>query len=499
MVIIIFQISCEYDPNGDNYHDVKPLPSEIKVSINLTDIKTGGIFYIYGTTQFQIHPEVGRIQSVEYTHNGKTIKQDNTSWNYYIDPEWFGTKESKDLKMTVTIIENTLAGTLGLGEYTSSVTEEYTLKYVRLTSEDFAIKSQEIDRIVLQMINKDHGPCKYVVNGEEIADLDNIVYKRDRYLFGNYQMNIYLLPESASIEQYYGYDYCVIEFSDKTLGDFSWSSVRHCFDLAHQELYTWSMSELFIHDKDLNILSKKMFEDLHDLMVTPKTGMVVCRRYNTITTYSDKSFSTIVSTISNIWPMGNLQIDERDQLFQGHNFQIDVFDLNIGRQIYTINLPAAIRNFSISEDGKYMLVFVWTNDEENCHIYSLDTNTASLKYSLKSDYGLCKFHPINKYHIIVYNYFTGFEIMDIETRQVLFKNKGGYQSVDPITGNLLYWDENYHYYTQNYQNHFIDKSYYRIYTLIDDTQSLYGAYEQFNNYLIKNTYYVNLYPQLTKK
>ena len=491
IVISLFQISCGYDPDGDSYYHIEPLSSEIGISINLTDIESGGVFYIYGSTSLQIDPEIGRVHSVEYTYNGKTIKQDNSSGEYYINPEWFGAKESKDLKMTVTIIENSLAGTLGFGENTNSVTADYILKYVRLTSSDFVVKSQQIDRIVLQMINRDHGPCKYIVDGEEITDLNNIIFKRDSHP-GYYTMRIYLLPENIPIQNYSFYDYCEIEFGDKMLGDFSgWSTINHYFDHAHQELYAWSMSELFIHDKDLNILSHKTLEDIHDLMVTPQTGLVVYRRYGTITTYSDKSFSKIISTISNDWPM-NIKINELDQLFQGHNFQIDVFDLLTGNQIYTINLPDAIRDFSVSEDGKYLFVLT-SNGAKSC-IYSLDTNSASLKYSLENNYGYwhCQFHPVNKYHVIVNNPSDGFEIMDIETQQILFKNRGGYQSIDPITGNLLFWDEGYSYQTRNYNNHFINNSYMLIYTLVDDTRSTYGAYKQFNHFLIKDSYYIDI-------
>ena len=495
IVINLFQISCEYDPEGDNFNIIEPLPSEIKVLINLTDIESGGVFYIYGSTSFQINPEIGRVYSVEYSYNGKTIIQDNPFDGFYVNPEWFGTKESKDLKMSVTIIENNLAGTFGVNENSSSVTVDYILKYIRLTSSNFEVKSQQFDRILLKMINRDNGPCKYVVAGEEITDLDNIIFKRD-YHPGYYTMRIYLLPENVPTQNYSMYDYCEIEFGDKMLGDFPvGSTINHYFDQAHQEVYAWSMSELFIHDKDLNILSHQMLEDIHDLMVTPKTGLVVHRRFNTITVYSDKSFSKITSTISNEWQM-NIKVNERDQLFQAHNSQIDVFDLHTGNKIYTINLSGSIRDFTLSEDGKY--VFVLTDYGAKGYIYSLDTGSASLMYSLEHNYEYwhCQFHPINKHHVIVNTPFDGFEIIDIETQQILFKNKGGFQSIDPITGNLLFWDENYSYQTRNYDNHFIDNSYMLIHTMIDNTQSTYGAYKQFNNFLIKDRFYIDISQQL---
>lgn len=89
----------------------------------------------------------------------------------------------------------------------------------------------------------------------------------------------------------------------------------------------------------------------------------------------------------------------------------------------------------------------------------------------------------------------GFEIFDLESRESVFSSKGQFQSIDPVTGNLLYYDENYGVKNNMYDNHVLDVNYNKISVFEDASQSSYGAFLQFNNYVIKGARYTNLLPQ----
>ena len=102
-------------------------------------------------------------------------------------------------------------------------------------------------------------------------------------------------------------------------------------------------------------------------------------------------------------------------------------------------------------------------------------------------------HPVNHDHIILDATYNGFEIYDMESRTILFTSKGELQSIDPITGNLLYYDENYGV-KGSYPNHVLDLEYNKIFTFEDDSQSTYGSFLQFNNYIIKGNRYTGLLP-----
>lgn len=486
-------MSCEYDADGENYHHVEPLPSEISVAINLAEVNPEETIYIYGPTSlyYQVSSEKAKLYSVEFRYDGKTVKQEEFFNPFHIIPAISDAGQIKNLEMTVTLNVNdgSLAGTLGGYLYTA--TAEFKIKYVRITPDDFDVKSQELDRIVLYMTNKKSDPCKYVINGKEITDLDNIIYKRDHFP-GWYKVKLHLLPEHAATEDYNYYNYIEIEFGDKRLGDFHvGSSVNHFMDTAHEELYVWSMSKLFVHDKNMNILSHKEIET-HNIAVTPVTGLVVCAYFGNFTTYADKSLSKVVSTMSNMF--SNFIVTERDQLIQSHNFQVDVYDLHTGKLVYTIKLSDPVHSSSVSADGKYLFI----KGSSKNYVYLLNDDSASVVYSFTKYSRGCRFHPVNKYHVIFDNTYDGFEIFDIETRQIVYSNKGEFQSIDPITGNLLFYDENYSYQTNNYENRFIDTSYNEIYVFSDDSKSLYGEYKLFNNYMIKHTYYINLSSKLTK-
>ena len=483
--------SCEYDADGENYHHLEPLPSEIGVAINLADVNPEETIYIYGPTSFyiQVNQEKGRLHFIEINYNGEAVTHQESPAYFYVDPDATDAGQLKNLNITVAIDagDKSLAGTLA--EYSHITTASYKIMYVRIMPEDFEIKSLEVDRIIYQMTRKNSNPCKYVMDGQEITDLDNIVYERNDYPYGG-KLKIYLLPQHAPTNNYENYNYIELSFRDKQWELHGSASVDHFMDKAHEELYVQSSRGLSIHDKNMNILSQKNIETTN-IAVTPVTGLIACSNSTTIKTYKDKSFSTVLSTIRNMY--SRFFVTERDQLIQSHNFQVDVHDLHTGKLIYTIELSDYVYSSSVSADGKYLLV----RGNSMNYVYLLNDDSASLVYSFEKSSNSHHFHPVNTNHV-VFDHYKGFEIFDIETQQVVYSNKGRFQCIDPITGNLLFYDENYGYSNRNYQNRIIDSSYNEIFVFDNTTQSLYGNFNLFNNYLIKNTNYIDISSKLTK-
>ncbi|MDR2955743.1 MAG: hypothetical protein LBV43_11745 [Prevotella sp.] len=490
-VFALFTTSCEYDADGDNYHELEQLPSQMGVYINLANHMPGSLIYIYGPTAitYRIEPDVGQLRSIKFRYYDEVREDYNSTGSFMIEPEASDAGVEKDLEVDIEIVakDNSLAG--ALGGYLYSATVDYKIKYVRITADDFTVKSREVDKVVLQMINKPSDPCKFVIDGKEIADLDDIVFERTNFP-ENINTRVYLLPENASVQNFDQYNYVQLKYQDDKLGgpDLQENASSY-IDEDKEELYVWSSDRLYIHDKGLNIISSKDIR-LDEIAVTPETGLIVCRQQGNAVTYADKSFSTVVSTINNIFP--RYRVNEKDQLIQGHNFQVDVFDLHMGLLVYSINFPDGVSYFDISKDGKYLFV---RSGEANC-VYLLNNDSASLVYSSDRPCVVPRFHPINKYHIVLDNLGLGFEVFDIETQQTVFSSKGEFQSIDPVTGNLLYYDENY---DENYQNRFVDASYNEIYVLINTTSYLIGDFKLFNNNLIKGTYYIDITSKLTNE
>ncbi len=242
--------SCEYDADGENYHHLEPLPSEIGVAINLADVNPEETIYIYGPTSFyiQVNQEKGRLHFIEINYNGEAVTHQESPAYFYVDPDATDAGQLKNLNITVAIDagDKSLAGTLA--EYSHITTASYKIMYVRIMPEDFEIKSLEVDRIIYQMTRKNSNPCKYVMDGQEITDLDNIVYERNDYPYGG-RLKIYLLPQHAPTNNYENYNYIELSFRDKQWELHGSASVDHFMDKAHEELYVQSSRGLSIHEK----------------------------------------------------------------------------------------------------------------------------------------------------------------------------------------------------------------------------------------------------------
>jgi len=486
----LLHTSCEYESDGENFHEVEVLPDEIGVAINLADVSPDDIIYVYGPTYlyYQILPEKGKVQSVSFTYDGETVKDDEVSGYFRIDPHMSNDNLIKELDVDILVKANngSLADVVGGFTYEASMT--YNVKYVRITASDFAVKKQEIDKVTIEMVNKNENPCQYVIDGELVTDLDNIEYHPADFPFGNYLVKIYLLPTTASVDDYESYNHIEFRFYDKTLPGMG-TSPPPAVDISRQELYTEYDGEVFVYDRNFNLLERKRM-DAHYITVTPSTGLVSCYAYSKVVTYSDKSFSTVVSTINNAF--SGYSVNSRDQLFWVNNFQVDAFDLRTGQLIYSINFPDGVWGLAASADGKYL--FVQTSEERN--VYELTDTGATLLYSIDMIYDRYLFHPVNKSHLILQSRFEGFIIYDVETRRTVFSSEGEFQNVDYVTGTFLYYDKDY---SSNYLNRFVDKSYNEVYVLKNNTRGLYGSFELFNNYLFKSTAYIDISSKLSNQ
>ena len=483
---LFFTFSCEKSSEDSNLS-----LTELGITTRLANNDGTTPLSLYGPTDidFSVRSDKGHVDLVQFFYQGVELKSfTSQSGSLHFIPD---TSKDTDLEMRITL-------TAGQNKYHKTV--NYKIEYIEvgtISKEDFELKEETIDRFVFKMVGKKLETYKYIFEGKVIEDLDNIVVKRKFAYFSfpiESSIRIILVPKKVEYISSLSREYPSVEINmkDKKLGNFHiGSSIAHYIDGARKELYVWTLSEMSIFDKDMNeVKHQSMTKSIERFFVSPKTGLVIFTpTFGNIVTYSNKSFNTIVSSIDLKLFRGILAVNERDQFFNAQNFTIDVYDLYTGKSIYSLDFEEYISGINIIGDK---LLVKLGNDGEN-HVYQLNEKSTTFLYSFNKQYRNCAVHPINRNHIILDNTYNGFEIFDLESRKSLFSFKGQFQSIDPITGTLLYYDENYN--TNNYDNLIIDLNYNRISVFQDASRSTYGAFLQFNNYIIKSDRYTNLLPR----
>ena len=489
LILFVFAItSC-----GDTKVESPLLPEEIELIAVLENNDGTKPFYIYGPRDinFSVKPEIGVVELVQFFHQDIEINSfTGQSGRLHFTPD-ISKEDATNLEMRITVA-------VEQKKYYKTV--NFRMQYVKITEDDFELKDATIDRFVykikregLEYYNFMYAGTDYD-NPDTIDDLDNIFIKRKPfYIFPieSRSLKFILVPKEHKFDKTLSYVSVIINLKDKKLGNFPYGySLSHYIDFMKEEMYVWSSEELYIFDKNMNEIKNKPIKSINNLLVTPKTGLVVFKPiFGNIVTYSDNNFNTIISEIEPEGYIGTLHVNERDQLFNSQNFNIDVYDLNTGKRIFFLKLHNNARSFVISGDK---LIVDLGNDKES-QVYQLSKDSATYIYSFEKTYMKLVAHPINLNHIILDNTYNGFEIFDLESRTSILSFKGQFQSIDPISGSLLYYDENYSY-NNMYDNHVVDLNYNEIFKFEDTSQSTIGAFLQFNNYIIKADRCVNLLP-----
>lgn len=479
---------------GETHVDPPLSSEEMGLKVKLENNDGSSPFFMYGprNIDFSVSSAKGTVESVQIFYQGKEIGSfAGNSGIFSFSPDMSKEGETS-LQMKVTV-------TVGQQKYNETI--DYKVAYVKLSEEDFELKDATIDRFIFKMTGKRLDNYKYVTyDGIIIGDLDNIVIERKDYpqIFPtvvDIELKIMLVPIEEDYKKGQFYPSVKLSMGDKTLGDFDTGyTLSHYIDAAHEELYVWSGKELSVFDKEMNEVKNQPMEQVHFVAVTPKTGLVIIRPlYENIVVYSDKNFNTVISNIDLEMNTGILRVNEKDQLLNGHNFMIDVYDLHTGDLVYSLEFPEHVNNYTLSGDK----LFVKLGNDGTHQVYQLNEKSATLLYSFVKDYMHPIAHPVNHNHIILDAAYNGFEIFDLESRTSVFTSKGQFQSIDPITGSLLYYDENYGV-KDSYPNHVIDLEYNKIFTFEDASKTSYGAFLQFNNYIIKSDRYIGLLPQDNK-
>lgn len=481
--------SCEYDSDKMNYHELSPLPNEIEIGINLANVSPDEVIYIGGSTSlyYQIHPSVGIVESVEFKLDGrKESIQDGSTGAFWVHPS--DSEVGKILNLEVNMYIKGGNGSLAeaAAGYYYSAKASYKIQYVRITAADFVVKKVDMDEVVLAMKDGVQLPFNLVVEGELITNTQQIKAKRQHFPYGT-SVKIYILPEYVDVSTYESYYYVEVGAGDESLPEIAEAvSVSYTINPYNDHLYATNWDEVYIYDKELNFLRKR-FLSTFQISAVAQTGWVVCYSYSGITVFEDDTFARILSRID-ISP--SRYTTGGKNLFVGEFENIDVFDLSTGNLKYSFDSKEYIVGLAASEDGKYLYV----QQEEKGKVYQLGDYSATFLYETAQKPNLCYFHPFNKHHIILNKYRMDgrIDVFDVESGKVIFSFEGELQSIDPVTGNMLFYDKDYGKDYENYANHIIDRSYKPVYTFENSTSSLYGPFQLFNNKLIKSTYWVDI-------
>lgn len=123
-------ISCKYESDDLNFHEIKQPEKDVKVTMNLADIPNGQTIYIYAPTDlsYTINATSGAIAKQEFFLNNKLVETDKKV--LHIKPSDLGGTTPDILKVKVELSSATGSLAEVLGEEKSSFEFTYSIKYV---------------------------------------------------------------------------------------------------------------------------------------------------------------------------------------------------------------------------------------------------------------------------------------------------------------------------------------------------------------------------------
>lgn len=123
-------ISCKYESEDLNFHEIKQPDKNVKVTMNVADVPNGETIYIYGATDlmYTINAAPGAVTKQEFYLNNKLIVGEKEV--LHLDPSDLTGNDSDVLKVKVNLSSGNGSLAEVLGEEKSSFEFIYPIKYV---------------------------------------------------------------------------------------------------------------------------------------------------------------------------------------------------------------------------------------------------------------------------------------------------------------------------------------------------------------------------------
>lgn len=381
------------------------------------------------------------------------------------------------------------------------------INYENFTEKHFEMQRTALNEAFMQWKNPNPFPSKYVIvfgnedkmvigNGLSEATIPVAIFPSWGSTF-----KLYIIPESADIEQFESYQYIYVTYRDKEL-----SAIDFKGDPAKNMLYSLSYESMF-ESYDLTTMKKissvKTDISIHSgckLQVTNKGMVAIEGSRSNVHIYSDCTLSKKMNVFnSQYYPF---HLVDGNKLLIEERYGFKIYDITTGNIIcnkdwqldkeYGEIIPTTI----ISHDGKY--IFVICRDYTSTYKEWLELYEMGADNSLKllgkiETQGIqsATFHSLKNSTVII-QYLpylqNKFEVMDIHTNEKKVIN-GEFMNIDPFTGNLLLRGEDYR--NGEHYLYVLNKNYLEEIFKLEISDEWNASY-LFNNYLFTGSRYVNL-------
>lgn len=384
--------------------------------------------------------------------------------------------------------------------------EDYhTVQYDALTEEEVVMTEVSFDKVRLSWTKFPYN-CKLVlkwVNGETLyipGSATSIEVSQPK--FTEYQSyGFYVLPVEVDYKNYEKYPQ--ISFTYRT-PYFEYTPFSLTYNAKENIFYGLGhyggASNIYKYDGTSMKLTQTFgVSDIH-------TGnKVVCSSKNGRLAYNDSKGNIHIVTNNNFSNQTTIQsssndvlsISDDDKLIIGYSsftspLSISIYNAATGSILYSLPGVEKSSTFGMSADGRYAYSFAYPDELK---VFELKANMPELVYigSIPIEWAAkFIFNPINTSQLIVSSKNVEFYMLDIVNKTKSATIKGSFQSIDPVTGNILYKDENY-LTESDYKVHIRDNKLSKI--LLTQPINSINPHSDFlliNNILIKDASYRNL-------
>lgn len=427
---------------GEFIFNIKRIPSSDKLNIRETTTQDKYLrlewdkptdYEVWGYEVYHGDFDFGKLLA-RITNPGET---------FFVDPDYtYGYKHYT----IVAYVKNS---------FDMKVVDNISVNHTNMTEESFETRRISLKELNVTWDNPNPFPCKYVIehDGEVIVtEMLNQATLTEKSFPGWGFFTLYILPESADIENYKQYPHVSGEYSDR-----KFESIHFQGDPINKMCH--KLTETTIESYDLPTM-KKISSTKHNLNISSKSEIQITKdgifAINTsegfVHLYSDYTLSHQINKLNTGYHSPWIVSDGMILIGERGGFKIR--DIHTGAVLYSKIWQSERENgtvipqITLSPDGKYMYVLCYDNhmiypEKKWIELYELgeDHTLSLLETTDNKGITAIHFHPIRSTEaIMVYSLpdEDKFTIIDF-----LSKNKtdinGKFMHIDPFTGNLLFW------------------------------------------------------------
>lgn len=350
--------------------------------------------------------------------------------------------------------------------------------------------------------NQNTYPCKYVVK-YYMGDNDNTPYpitSEQAYIIkekeqfpvraGNKSLYLFVLPPDANNENYLQYPYILIEYSDPHTEEYI---ISRAADKNANLYYTLSSDQLNTYNMKTMQLEKRVnhnipTSNLSVVAVNSFGKIAISEIYGRTHVFSNNKLTNLLNTFETT---GDYVLTNNNKLIYSDASGIYTGDVNSGT-VATLKATNQLEGFVASQDGKY--ISMSTNTIYGFGIFDISGNSPVFVNDLTPEGHIAY---MNNNLMIVNRGLDSaeeFTIYKLPSMQIMKKVAGTFKDIDPVSGNVLYVDQDY---SANKMMHILSSDYSKnIFEMKLDSRHEYIYLT--NDFFFIDSYYINISNMLQK-